>query len=54
MAPAEGSRSWPLARVLRITPRTIAFHKFSMMEQLGITSSAKFVLVAVMQYLVSG
>jgi DNA-binding CsgD family transcriptional regulator len=42
-----------IGRILKITPRTVAFHKYSMMEQLGITSSAELVQFAVKQHLVS-
>jgi DNA-binding CsgD family transcriptional regulator len=42
-----------IARVLKITPRTVAFHKYSMMEQLGVTTNAELVLAAVKQHLIS-
>lgn len=51
---AEGHTMKEIARVLKITPRTVAFHKYSMMEQLGITSSAELVQFAVKQHLVAG
>jgi DNA-binding NarL/FixJ family response regulator len=51
---AEGHTMKEIARILKITPRTVAFHKYSMMEQLGITSSAELVQFAVKQHLVSG
>jgi DNA-binding NarL/FixJ family response regulator len=51
---AEGHTMKEIARTLKITPRTVAFHKYSMMEQLGITSSAELVQFAVKQHLVSG
>lgn len=38
-----------IARVLKITPRTVAFHKYSMMEQLGVRSSAELVPYATRQ-----
>jgi DNA-binding NarL/FixJ family response regulator len=50
---AEGHTMKEIARVLKITPRTVAFHKYSMMEQLGITSSAELVQFAVRHHLVS-
>ena len=37
---AEGRTMKEIARILKITPRTVAFHKYSMMGGLGIKSSA--------------
>lgn len=51
---AEGHTMKEIARVLKIMPRTVAFHKYSMMEQLGITSSAELVQFAVRQHIVPG
>ena len=50
---AEGHTMKEIARVLKITPRTVAFHKYSMMEQLGVTSSAELVQFAVKQHIVN-
>ncbi len=36
-----------IARILKITPRTVAFHKYSMMEELGVRSSAELVQYAI-------
>jgi DNA-binding CsgD family transcriptional regulator len=36
-----------VARILNITPRTVAFHKYSIMNDLGIKSSAGLVQYAV-------
>ena len=36
-----------IARILKITPRTVAFHKYGIMEDLGIKSSAGLVQFAV-------
>jgi DNA-binding CsgD family transcriptional regulator len=41
-----------VAAVLGITPRTVAFHKYRMMESLGIRSSAELVRFAVRSGLV--
>jgi DNA-binding NarL/FixJ family response regulator len=49
---AEGHTMKEIAHVLKITPRTVAFHKYSMMELLGITSSAELVQFAVKHHLV--
>ncbi len=35
------------ARVLDVTPRTIAFHKYRIMENLGLKTSAELVQYAV-------
>jgi DNA-binding NarL/FixJ family response regulator len=44
---AEGKSMKEAAHVLDVTPRTIAFHKYSMMEQLGLKTSAELVQHAV-------
>jgi DNA-binding CsgD family transcriptional regulator len=41
-----------IARILGITPRTVAFHKYGMMEELGIKTSAGLVQFAIKQGLV--
>jgi DNA-binding NarL/FixJ family response regulator len=51
---AEGHTMKEIARLLKITPRTVAFHKYSMMEQLEITSSAELIQFALKQHLVTG
>src|SRR5262245_11955116 len=43
---AEGRSMKEIARVLKITPRTVAFHKYGMMKQLGIRSTAELVKFA--------
>lgn len=42
----EGHSMKQVANVLNITPRTVAFHKYSMMEQLEIESSAELISFA--------
>jgi len=42
-----------IARILKITARTVAFHKYNMMEELGIKTSAELVQFAMKQHLVS-
>jgi DNA-binding NarL/FixJ family response regulator len=44
---AEGRTMKEIARILKITPRTVAFHKYGIMEDLGIKSSAGLVQYAV-------
>src|SRR5262249_51777016 len=50
---AEGHTMKEIARILQITPRTVAFHKYTMMAQLGIKSSAELVQYAIKQRVVS-
>jgi DNA-binding NarL/FixJ family response regulator len=50
---AEGRTMKEIARILKITARTVAFHKYSMMEELGIRTSAELVQFAIKQNLVS-
>jgi DNA-binding NarL/FixJ family response regulator len=50
---AEGHTMKEIARLLKITPRTVAFHKYSMMEQLGATTNADLVLAAIKQHLIN-
>jgi DNA-binding NarL/FixJ family response regulator len=50
---AEGHTMKEIARILKITPRTVAFHKYEMMEVLGIGSSAELVQYAIKQHVVA-
>lgn len=50
---AEGHTMKEIARLLKISPRTVAFHKYTMMEALGIKSSALLVQFALKQGVVS-
>jgi DNA-binding NarL/FixJ family response regulator len=50
---AEGHTMKEIARLLKITPRTVAFHKYAMMEQLGVSSNAELVLAAIRQHIIS-
>jgi DNA-binding CsgD family transcriptional regulator len=43
---AEGRTMKEVAYLLDITPRTVAFHKYTMMEQLQIKSSAELIQFA--------
>jgi len=49
---AEGHSMKQVAGVLNVTPRTVAFHKYRMMQQLHITSTAELIQFAVRQHLV--
>jgi DNA-binding NarL/FixJ family response regulator len=44
---AEGRTMKEIAQIMKITPRTVAFHKYSMMHELGIKNSAELVQYAV-------
>jgi DNA-binding NarL/FixJ family response regulator len=49
---AEGRSMKEVANVLNVTPRTVAFHKYRMMEQLNVKSTAELVQYAVRQRIV--
>jgi DNA-binding NarL/FixJ family response regulator len=49
---AEGRSMKEVAEILNITPRTVAFHKYRMMEQLRVKSSAELVQYAVKHHIV--
>ena len=50
---AEGRTMKEIARILAITPRTVAFHKYHMMEDLGIKTSAELVRFAIRHHIVA-
>jgi DNA-binding NarL/FixJ family response regulator len=50
---AEGRTMKEIARILKITARTVAFHKYGMMQELGIKTNAELVQFAVKQHIVS-
>jgi DNA-binding NarL/FixJ family response regulator len=50
---AEGRPMKEAAYILNVSTRTIAFHKYRMMEQLGLKSSAELIQFAVSRHLVS-
>ncbi len=49
---AEGRSMKEVASVLNVTPRTVAFHKYRMMEQLKLKSTAELVQYAVRHHIV--
>jgi DNA-binding NarL/FixJ family response regulator len=49
---AVGRSMKEVASLLNLTPRTVAFHKYRMMEQLGVKSSAELVQYAVKHHIV--
>jgi DNA-binding NarL/FixJ family response regulator len=50
---AEGKQMKEAAAMLKLTPRTITFHKFEIMEQLGLKTGAELVQYAVKHRIVS-
>ena len=49
---AEGRSMKQVAAVLDVTPRTVAFHKYKMMEQLNIRTNAELIQFAVTHHIV--
>jgi DNA-binding NarL/FixJ family response regulator len=49
---AEGHSMKQAAALLNVTPRTVAFHKYRMMEQLNIRSSAELIQFAIKHHIV--
>jgi DNA-binding NarL/FixJ family response regulator len=50
---ADGRSMKQVARALKVTPRTVAFHKYGMMEQLGVRTSANLIRYAIRRQLIS-
>jgi DNA-binding NarL/FixJ family response regulator len=50
---AEGRTAKEVGRILKITARTVAFHKYEMMRELGIRTAAELVQFAVKKHIVS-
>jgi DNA-binding NarL/FixJ family response regulator len=50
---AEGKPMKDVAKILNLTPRTIAFHKYTIMAQLGLNNGAELVQYAVAHHLVT-
>jgi DNA-binding NarL/FixJ family response regulator len=49
---AEGHSMKEVAALLQLTPRTVAFHKYRMMEQLNVKSTAELIQYAVKHHIV--
>jgi len=49
---AEGNSMKEVAAVLNLTPRTVAFHKYRMMEQLRVKTTAELIQYAVKHHIV--
>lgn len=50
---AEGRGMKEVAEILKLTPRTVAFHKYRMMETLGVHSNAELIRFAVAHHMVT-
>jgi DNA-binding NarL/FixJ family response regulator len=50
---AEGHSMKEAAQILKVTPRTVAFHKYSIMEELGIKTNAGLIQYAIKQHIIS-
>jgi len=50
---AEGKSMKEIASVLNLTPRTVAFHKYRIMEVLGVKSNAALVQYAVRNHVIA-
>jgi len=50
---AEGKQMKEAAAILKLTPRTIAFHKYEIMAHLGLKTGAELVQYAVQHHIVS-
>lgn len=50
---ADGKTMKEVAGIMDITPRTVAFHKYTLMRELGIKSSADLVRYAGERHVVS-
>jgi DNA-binding NarL/FixJ family response regulator len=50
---AEGHSMKQVARRLNLSPRTVAYHKYGMMEDLGLRTNAKLIQYAIQRQLVS-
>jgi DNA-binding NarL/FixJ family response regulator len=49
---AEGKSMKEVASILKVTPRTVAFHKYRMMEQLKIKTNAELIQYAIRQHVI--
>ncbi len=49
---AEGKSMKEVASILNVTPRTVAFHKYRIMERLRIKTNAELIQFAIRQHLV--
>ncbi len=50
---AEGRSMKEVAKILNVTPRTVAFHKYRIMDQLNLKNNADLIQYAVHECIVS-
>jgi len=50
---AEGRTMKQVAAILSITPRTVAFHKYKIMEEFGLKSNAELFQFAVREHMIT-
>ncbi len=50
---AEGRSMKEIAYILKLTPRTVAFHKYKVMERLRVKTNAGLVQYAIQQHVIS-
>jgi DNA-binding CsgD family transcriptional regulator len=50
---AEGKSMKEAADILHITPRTIAFHKYRIMEEFGLKTNSDLLVFAIREHLIS-
>jgi DNA-binding NarL/FixJ family response regulator len=50
---AEGRTMKEIAYVLTLTPRTVAFHKYKLMERLGLQTNADLIQYAIQEHIVA-
>jgi DNA-binding CsgD family transcriptional regulator len=50
---AEGHTMKETARLLDLTPRTVAFHKYRIMKKHGLKTNADLVMFAIREHLIS-
>ncbi len=49
---AEGRSMKEAAKILNVTPRTVAFHKYRMMEQLNLKNHADLIQLAIRECMI--
>lgn len=49
---AEGRTMKEVADILHVTPRTVAFHKYRIMEEFGIKTNSDLILLAIREHLI--
>lgn len=50
---AEGRTMKEVADVLKVTPRTVAFHKYRIMEEFGLKTNSELVLLAIKEHIIA-